>query len=168
MTDDEILTQKDLLFRLQTGWDTFNSYINTLTDAQMTQKTDAAGWTVKDHLMHLAVWEDGVTAALDGKDRREAMGIDEATWESDDYDAINDIIYKRYQHLPLQEVRNALQDAQDRMVAKLQSLTDEDLRRPRRDFLPLSTSEEPIINWVIGNSYEHYAEHQPWIAAIVG
>lgn len=85
-----------LLKKTRASWDTLNAYVATLTEAQLTQATDAAGWTVKDHLMHLAVWEDGVWAMLNHQNRREQMGVDEKAWQSWDFDAINASIQRAH------------------------------------------------------------------------
>src|SRR6185369_7507904 len=53
-----------------------------------------------------------------------------------------------------------------RFVDKIQSLSDEDLQRPYKYYQPDSDREAPVIKWVQMNTYNHYAEHTPWIAAI--
>ena len=37
---------------------------------------DPAGWAVKDHLMHVAAWEDAFVARLEGRPTHEALGLD--------------------------------------------------------------------------------------------
>ena len=58
-------------------------------------------------------------------------------------------------------------DVHQRLVNRIQTLDDGDFYRPYREFQPESPSENPVINWVIGDTYDHYPTHQPWIAAIV-
>jgi hypothetical protein len=50
---------------------------------------------------------------------------------------------------------------------KLQSLSDNDLQRPYNHYQPGSNADAPAISWVVGNTYEHYAQHISWIAKIV-
>lgn len=57
------MKKDELLIRIEQGWNEFQAYIQTLSAAQLAGPTDAAGWTAKDHIMHLAVWEDGIDAA---------------------------------------------------------------------------------------------------------
>jgi uncharacterized protein (TIGR03083 family) len=167
MSNETLPSKATLLENMQAGWDKLQAYIQSLTEAQLTGPTDAAGWTGKDHLIHLAVWEGGVVALLNRQSRREYMGIDEATWASDGFDAANAIIQQRHKDMPLADVLNTLRDTHQRMVETIESLSEEDLRRPYSAYDPTSDSDSPVINRVIGNTYEHYAEHIPWIDAIV-
>jgi hypothetical protein len=167
MTDETVLSKTELLARIERGWDEFKTYIKTLTDSQLTTPTDAAGWTAKDHLTHIAVWEDGTFAIFQGLDRPEYMGVDKATWDSHDYDKINAVIQQRHKNKSLAETMTMLNETHRRVVDKLQSLSDEELQRPYNHYQPGSSADAPAINWVTGNTYEHYAEHIPWIDAIV-
>ncbi len=77
MTDEESITKAGVLTELDHEWSVLQAFIATLTDAQMTVPTDDAGWTVKDHLIHLVLWLYNVPAIIDGASRPEAMGISE-------------------------------------------------------------------------------------------
>ena len=166
MSDQVVFSQPELLRRVQRGWDDFNTYLNTLTEKQKTVPTDAAGWTVKDHIMHLAVWEDGMIGLLRKRPQYERMGLDEATWKTEGYDVKNAVIQQRHQNLSLDEVMKKFRDVHQEMVKQIESMSTADLEEARRNFVPASTDERPIWMWVTGNTYEHYAEHLPWIAAI--
>lgn len=152
---------------MQSEWDRFNAYLDKLSETQATTPTDAAGWTAKDHVMHLVVWEDGMNALLDGQSRPEYMGIDRATWTSGDFDRINAIIQQRHRDVPWAEVRQRFRDVHRRLVAKIEALAEADLQRPYNSFQPDSTATDPIINRLVGNTSHHFAEHQPWIETIV-
>lgn len=162
------LTTEELISRMQKGWDEFQTYLKTLTPEQMTGPTDAAGWTVKDHVIHLATWEDGICGLLHKQPRYEQMGLDKALWDSEDIDAINADIQQRNKDKPLDEVMGTFQETHERLIEKIQSMTTKDLLRPYRFYQEDSTAEKPVFGWIVGNTYEHYAEHKPWIAAIVG
>jgi hypothetical protein len=165
MTD--VMSKAALLAQIQKGWDDFHIYLNTLTPEQLTIPTDAAGWTAKDHVIHLAVWEDSIIPMLEGKRRDEAMGIDKEVWKRHDFDEINGVIQQRHKAMPLPEVKQTFSDFHKRVLEKIETLTDEDLARPYNYFQPKSTQDATIIQWIAGNTFEHYADHTPWIAAIV-
>lgn len=162
---NEPITQTNLMRHIAAGWDTLQAFLDTLSPAQMTQPVDAVGWTVKDHVIHLATWEKSLTFLPDGQSQRAGMEVDAATWASGD-DAVNGALQARYRDLSPDEARRMHQQSHTRMLAKIASMTDEDLMRPYRDFQPDSTSEQPIYGWIVGNTFEHYREHQPWMAAI--
>jgi uncharacterized protein (TIGR03083 family) len=167
MSDETNISKAELLNKMQQGWDELDAYVKGLSEEQLTGPTDAAGWTGKDHLMHLAVWANGITDMLNGGVRRESMGLDADTWASRDFDRMNAVIQQAHKDKPLGEVLTALRDAHNGLTAKVQSFTDDDLRRPYNAFDPTSPQDRPIIGWIIGDSYGHYEEHIPWIDAIV-
>jgi uncharacterized protein (TIGR03083 family) len=164
---DNSLTRENLLRRLNLSWNELQTFLSSLTEEQLTRPTDAAGWTAKDHVIHMAMWENSGLALLEGKSPREAMGVTPGTWEQGD-DAINAVVQKRYLDMPLDEVMQTLRQNHERLLQKLDTMTEEDLLLPYRHYQPDSTEERPIIWWVIGNTILHYRDHMPWIAAIVG
>jgi hypothetical protein len=168
MADERILSKAELIANIEHGWDDFQSYLKTFTETQLIGPTDAVGWTIKDHLGHLAAWEDSVYAVLTKQPRREYMGVDRDTWKSGDFDKINAVIRARYAHLSLADTLNQLETVHRRVMEQIQLLSDDDLGKPFNTFQPGSANEAPIIGSIIGNTYDHYAEHKGWIAAIVG
>lgn len=167
MSDNDTMSVKELLSRMQEGWDDFQTYLGTLTEKQMTEPTDDAGWTAKDHVMHLAVWEDGVTAALEGQSRNERMGLDMETWQSDGFDLKNAVIQQQHKDKSLKDVLSKFAEIHTRMVRLVSDLSDADLRRPYHSYVPGAASTRQIIDYIAGDTYEHFEEHKPWIAAIV-
>lgn len=160
-------TVTDLLQNIETSWDKLQSYIDSLSEAQLTEPTDAAGWTAKDHLIHIATWEDTLNALLEGKPQWENIGVDKALWFSGDVDKINAIVQKRDQHMSLSEVRQKHQEVHQRLMSRIALLSDADLKRPIKDYQPESPRTHPILRALISDTYEAYDEHTPWIAAIV-
>src|SRR4030042_962810 len=80
-----------------------------LTDAQLTAP-GAEGWSIGDHLMHIAVWEQGTVALLKKQSRYAAMGLSREEWEDKDGDEINVLIHERTKARSLAEVRAAFHD----------------------------------------------------------
>ncbi len=161
------LNKAQLLAEIEQGWNQLNAYLDTLIEQQVTQPTDAAGWTAKDHVAHLAVWEDGMNAFLRRQPRYEHMGVPEEVWKSGDFDKINAVIQQRNQDLSWAEVRQYLRNAHEELVRRIQELSDADLQRPYNYYQPASSATDPSINRLAGNTFQHYAEHQPWIERIV-
>jgi len=167
MSDAQHWTQSELLAQMESGWNDFLAYLATLTPEQMTGPTDAAGWTAKDHVMHLAVWEQGIAALLNREDRREAMGLDEAAWDGHDYDDMNGLIRDREAGRSLDDVMQAFRDVHGQLVARISAMTDADLNRPYSAYADDPGNDRPVVGYIVGNTFEHYAEHQPWIEKIV-
>jgi uncharacterized protein (TIGR03083 family) len=164
--DNESISQAELLERVEVGWAALQAFIARLSPDQLTQPTDAAGWTVKDHLMHLALWEESTLILVSKESRQAHFAVDDAVWNAG-FDAINAALQQRYRDLPLDEVLAALESVHQRTLTKLASLSDDDLSRPYRAYQPGSEWDEPVIDWIVGNTYEHYEEHLPWMQAIL-
>ncbi|MCI0575972.1 MAG: DinB family protein, partial [Chloroflexi bacterium] len=151
-------------------WNALNAALGRLTEAQMTTIRDPQGWTVKDHLIHLAAWERGSVFFLQGKPRHEGIGVGETLYLTGSDDEINDAIFQQRKDLPLDEALAHFRDVHQQMMAALQPLTDADLKKPYRHYLPNDPGEgdgPPAIKVIYGNSAHHFADHLGWIEALV-
>ncbi len=166
-TSNNELSRQHFIDQLTASWNELQATIAALTPAQLTEPTDAAGWTVKDHLIHLAIWEEAAIALLNVQPRREAMDIPADVWAQEDDDAINAIIQQRYRDLPLNDVLRTLQQTHDRLLAKLDTLSEADLLQPYRTYRPESDDERALLMWLPYDTVHHYHDHIGWIKAIV-
>ena len=159
------MNKAELLDTIQKSWDDINAFRATLSAEQKTQLTDAAGWSVKDHVIHMAAWEDGLTALLDKQYRRAYMEIDDATWTSGD-DAINAVMQQRYKDLSWAEVEQKRQDVHNKLLKQIDELSEETLQIPYSEYNPNSPSKREVIGYIGASTFYHYAEHLPWMKAI--
>ena len=127
----------------------------------------ADGWSVCDHLAHVAAWELSALGILQGKDRLAVMGIPGLDW---DVEAMNKAIWEQHRHQADAEVMSYFRDAHDGLVAALSNLTDADLQLPYSHYQPEvdlgPDGARPVVDWIGGNTYEHYAEHVDWIGQL--
>lgn len=166
---DSKLDKQTLITRMNDGLNQFLAFLDQYSDAQLLELTDHVGWTARDHLTHLAVWADGISALLRREDRWAAMGITEELGESRDFDKINDVIMKQYRHLSPQEARRWVVKAHQEMVAAIEPLSEADLLLSYERYVPPFTGDggSPVIAYIKGDTYEHYQEHGPWIEAFI-
>ncbi len=140
-----------------------------LSDAQMTAP-GAEGWSVRDHLMHIAVWEQGIVALLNKQSRYAAMSLSRDEWLNADGDEKNALIHERTKSRSLADVRATFHDSHQQMLEVLTQLTDEDLLKPYWHYAPEeapSDDKRPVYAWIAGNTYGHYAEHREWIQQLI-
>lgn len=158
---------EELTARIEEQWSALDAQISRYPDDVLTGPSDAAGWTIRDHLAHLTAWEASVLGFIrDGRPQNETMGVDRTLWETDDLDAVNERIRVQTSDTPLTEVMAALQATRRELVAALGTLTTERLRE-RWVNGSIDASDAPtILEKVTGNTVEHYPEHAEWIAAI--
>ena len=153
---------------IERSWRELNDLIESLgPDGLML--TGADGWAVKDHLVHIAAWEQSVIALFEGADRLTAMGVPEQRFG--ETDAINAAIWSLHRDEPVQESVRYYRNTHQHLMTLLRGLSDADLQLPYRHYQPHGESFEgdgsPAVDWVAGNTYEHYAEHIDWINQLV-
>ena len=170
-------TTAELLARLDQAWESLESTRGRLTQAQLTDTRDPAGWAVKDHVMHVAAWEDALVARLAGRPTHEALGLDEATLAKDE-DTQNAAIFARHRHRPLTDVLNAARSSHRAARARLAALADRAVAGTVADVVPPGAEKlsrtgtrdrdgGPAAAWIAGNTWEHYEAHHNWIRALV-
>jgi hypothetical protein len=171
MNAQELSAKEKLLRDIHDGWIRLQAFLQGYSDQQLTTPTDAASWTAKDHIVHLALWEGSMIAVMDRKPRWEYMGISKAVWATlatGSYDAVNDALQKKYRVLSLDEVRRELETRHQQFIERIENFPEDELHLPYNHFQPLASDETyPLIDYFSGNSYDHYNEHIPWIGAII-
>jgi len=168
MSDSDIeLSREELLRQIEANWNDLQTYLTSLTEDQLTRPTDAAGWTAKDHVIHIAVWESGTIALLNKTSKRDVMDIPLEVWEQGEDDPINAVIQQRFHDMPLPEVMQTFQRNHQRLLDRLNKMSQDDLLLPIRQYSATSTDERPLIKWLYWDTAYHYRDHKPWIQAIV-
>ncbi len=160
------MSRDGFLQQLAARWNELDSYMASLTEQQLTQPTDAAGWTVKDHVAHLMQWEKSALELLDGKLKRETLAIDPETWKQGD-DAINAVMQQRYKSMSATEVLATYRQNHQRLMNKLNAMAEADLLLPYHHYQSDATDERPLLEWLHWDTIYHYRDHLPWIKAIV-
>jgi hypothetical protein len=170
MTDTpDVVDKASLLEAIHRHRAELEATILPLSDDQLSA-APAGSWTICDVLAHLTAWEQSMVALLQGRPRHEGLGVNKATYDRHDVDAINLEIYNSTHDRSVDEVMNSFRTSHLQLLDVLDGLTDEDLQQPYSHYLPDEPGEEsgdPIIGWVEGNTWHHYAEHLPTIRELV-
>jgi uncharacterized protein (TIGR03083 family) len=159
MIDHSILPQNkaELLRRIDDEWAALERLIESLTEEQMS-KPDASGWTIKDNLAHIAIWEEFMRLHhLHNLPAHEVLDIDEGMYERGDEDEMNDIFWQRSKNRSASDVLFELRQVHEQMLVDLAQMSFADLMKQH---YPDDPEASPVLCWVIGNTYEHYQEHR--------
>lgn len=168
MANETVMTKTQLLERIQTGWEELMGVLIGLDDETKMRNDPASGWSIGDHLFHLAAWEQGIAYLLTGRSRTEGMGVTSEQWRDLSMDQINDIVHERGRGRPWAEAMATLRMAHEEMLNALAGLDDADLQRGYSTFDARSEANgRPIIGWIIGDTYDHYEEHLGYIRALL-
>jgi hypothetical protein len=153
----------EIVERVRASWAMLLEAVAGLSDAQLVEP-GPEGWSVKDHLAHIMVWDSVPTTILSGQPQRVAFGLDETTYSRiDSVDQLNALIYSRFRDVALDEVRSTLQRIHSELVAALELLGDADLDRSIASFGGDADDQRPLRDKIEGDSWGHYAEHAGWL-----
>ena len=95
--------------------------------------------------------------------------MSEATLVAGGVDAVNAALHAAQHDRAPAQIAGDLPATHARLRAVVSGLTDQDLTRPFADFQPDDPRgiREPIVEWIAGDTYEHYEEHLEIIRGIV-
>ena len=167
MTDFDAITKDELLQLTEQQYNAYEQYLGRFSDEQLTGLSDYAGWSAKDHLYHLALAEGRLLALLDRKPIHEYLGVDRDTYKQGD-DAVNAAVHRRTHGLPLVEVLAFWRQNHAQVMERIRAAPESELRRPFNEYQPEDDLREGMVMLsLIYNTFHHYEEHFPWIAAIL-
>ena len=144
------MTKAELLERIRTGRSQFEAALSKITVDQIILYDS---WTVKDLLGHVGFWEQRAHFLLSTLQRGETPpGIP----PGETLDDVNERVYHEHHDQPLEEVRRWEQAAYEDLLTLVEAAPDDDLFRPDRFAW---TEGTPFVEWIAGNTYDHYEEH---------
>jgi hypothetical protein len=159
----------ELVIAIERAWRPYEEYIRGLTSEQLGGPVDAAGWTVKDHIAHVAAWEGGIRSLLQGEPRHEGMGIGEEDLALDDEDEVNERIRRAHAALPADEIVEESVLRHDGFIMEVEALPDEAVYRKRSEFTHQPDPDGVFFGeWAWSNSGAHFREHLRYIRRILG
>lgn len=153
------MDRRELLLNMVAGRNRLDAALAGLREDQFLAPELDNGWSVKDLLAHLAFWENRVGGIYLGL----VIG-DMSTLEGADLsvDALNALVYERNRLTPLAQVRENESWAYQALRRLAAAAPEEHLFDPLRFAW---TQGRPFVDWIAGNTYEHYAEHLPVVLA---
>lgn len=159
---------EQVLEGVERAWASLGGAVEDLDD-DLLLVTGPEGWSVKDHMAHVAAWQLSLAALLDRRDRHRALGV--AGTGPTDFDAKNAILHRRLAGLVPDEVRALLRGSHELVLRALYGLGDDDLNLPYADFQPSDPRpdrDQPVVGWVGGMAIGHVEEHVGYIQALLG
>ena len=164
MTESTIPKDKtELLERARREYAALEQTIGQLSEMQMTTPLDGS-WSAKDILAHIAAWQQILLGFhIGGRPFHEAARGIAANYETDDLDTINEALYQRDKNRPLPEVLDAFRRSHQEAMTTIEGLSEADLFRAYTPAGRDPSDGGQLINWIAGDTYEHYEEHHATI-----
>ncbi len=156
------MTRDELLAAIKTDRAKLEAVVTPLSDAELTTPGHE-GWSVKDHLSHVAAWERMIVAHLtDGSDPA-VVAMSPAQYAAATLQQINDRLYELRRDDSLEEARAEFAFAHAAIVDLIEELPEErSVERYWED-----GPERTVLEKIAGDSYLHYQEHAGWIRGIL-
>jgi len=157
----ETATKEALLARIRDGYNMFASLLRGIRPGDQTRPLDG-GWSVAEHVAHLASWEQLALAVLTGAPPYEAMGITAEDWQQET-DGINEALQRNHAGIAFDAARSFWQEIHTSLVAAIEASTDAELTRPLG-----AGAEDTVRDLIEDNTFGHYEEHAGWIREQLG
>ena len=170
MSGQHPTTIRGLIERMEPSRASLETAVGSI-DRALRTKPGPDGWSVRDHLAHVAAWENSVVALLQGIPRHVGLGVDQDLYATGSEDDINAAIVEKARGASFEQALERHRQVHSDMLDVLSRLTDADLLRSYASFLPEEPGDKsgrPVIDWIAGNTYEHYDEHEAWISELAG
>jgi hypothetical protein len=162
MTDEEWVpgSKAELMSAIRREWKMLMELVEKLDDQKMTTP-DEGGWSPKDNLAHLSEWMNSLMGYhMDKRPAHEVMRMTEEQTRDWDMEVINPVLFERNKDRSIQDVLDELKQTYEKLLAKLEGMSFEDLMTPRHANDP---EKRPLLMWVLGDTTEHFAEHREMI-----
>ena len=112
------------------------------------------------------MWELSVVTLLRGQPRFAMMGVRPGDPEPDNADELNAQIFAQNKNRSVEDALSMFHTAHNELLGELAKLSDADLLKPYSHFQPNekdADSQNPVLGWIVGNTFGHYEEHSAWI-----
>jgi hypothetical protein len=157
----------ELRERISSSYAALERTIEQLSEPQLTAPIDGS-WSAKDLLAHVAAWSQVMLHFhVGGRPFAEVTGLSDVPYASTPIDQINQALHQRDRDLPLAQVLQSFRSSHQELIATLDRMSEADLFRP---YTPAGRGPESagqLIDWIIGDSYDHYDEHRATIERLL-
>lgn len=156
-------TKEELIERIHSSYAALDAAVSRLSQEQLARPIDGA-WSAKDMLAHLAAWQQILLGFHIGKQPFEQVArLGGITYASLPIDQLNEALYQRDRAIAPAEALAAFRASHQATLAALERIDEAELLS---DYSPPGRGPDatyPLINWVVGDTYDHYDEHHATI-----
>jgi hypothetical protein len=162
---DTPTSMAELRERINSSYAALEQTIAQLSDQQLITPIDGS-WSAKDLLAHIAAWEHVTIHFHVGRQPFEAVTqLPNVPYATTPVDQINQAFYQRDRDIPLPQVLQSFRTTHQELMAMLDRMSEADLFRT---YTPAGRGSGQLIEWIIGDSYDHYDEHRATMQRLLG
>ncbi|MER3398791.1 MAG: hypothetical protein C4316_09755 [Chloroflexota bacterium] len=154
------MTRDELIQHISREYERLKRLLAGVEPEQLAAEPVLNGWTVKDILAHLAVWQSITVTNLFRLERGQPLLY--VNLDPKKVDELNARFYQELKDWPPERVLGDLEGSYRQLINRISLLSEEELNDPRH-FKQLRG--RPLWQLIAANTYEHYAEHLPVLEA---
>lgn len=153
---------KDQLLKQLKSHDQFMEALDGLPEKSLDTKGAVGDWSIKDVINHLSRWEAEMVRLV--WQVQQGQKPTTAHMLQSDVDQTNAEWFREGRQRPLENVMEDFAAVRKQTIRRVGEFSDKDLNDTKR-FKALLGGERPLIDWIIGDSTDHEAEHREQILA---
>ncbi len=159
-----------LLRKIDQSWSALQAHLAALSEQQMTELRDSQGWNVRDHITHLAAWEQSIVNLFEDKPRSLALGVAPEKFTTTGIDEINETARRMGLSLDGGQALAELRRSHAHLTAAIGRMADADLSLPLESYFSQARrgDQRPVYQLILLNTNLHFDEHRGWIGSLSG
>lgn len=152
------MKKEELVEALENERENFLDTIDGLPDEALEEPGVMEGWTIKDLLTHLTLWEAELIKLL--WQAKQGQKPSSAHFTNMNIDELNARWKEEMQDRALERVMADFHSIRNQTIRRVEAFSEKDLNDSNR--YPW-LKNRPLWEWIAGDSFEHEAEHRQQI-----
>ncbi len=151
---------------IETEWAKLEASLADLNEQQLTQICDEHGWSIKDHLAHIAQWEEVLFMMFLEVSYEESMRIPWGRYPV--FDDVNEDMRRQWADFSPNFILKRLRRVHHHLIEKLSTLSEEDMQTPVKQFFSSiwipEYEQRNMAEFTRAHTDTHYRDHVAWIS----
>lgn len=166
---EQIPPNNQLAKNIEIDWAALEASLTGLDEDQLAHICDENGWNIKDHLAHIAHWEEVLLMMFLGIPFEETMRITYGKYPV--FEDVNEDMRRQWTDFSPKAILSRLHRVHHQLMGKLSPLSEDDLQTPIRQFfsnlwIP-ENEDRKMEEFIQSHTDSHYRDHTAWINKMV-
>lgn len=162
---EQVKHNNQLSQSIDTDWARLEASLEGLNEQQLAQVCNEHGWSIKDHLAHIAQWEEILLMMFLGVSYEESMRIPWGKYPI--FNDVNEALRRQWVDFSPGFILNRLNRVHHHLMERLSPLTEEDLQTPVKQFFSSiwipEYEQRNMTEFIRAHTDTHYRDHAGWI-----
>lgn len=150
---------------IEADWAKLEASLAGLNEPQFSQICDEHEWSIKDHLAHIAHWEEVLLMMFLDIPFEETMRIPWGKYPV--FEDVNEALRRQWVDFSPNFILNRLRRVHHQLMEKLSPLSEEDMQTPVKQFFSSiwipEYEERNMAEFTRAHTDTHYRDHAAWI-----